>query len=265
VSLEEDIARFLTGGKHGAGVPGVGETLEEIKRSAGSGRKAAKVLGIGETTWRRWYAKGKMPAYRRPLITSTLRMVWLDAARAERLKKGDITITTVGPKSWANRKLTGRNLKFSSDMGNNVIREWVQGNDRGAAKEFVAGIGDEWYRKTFFGTWMQSGASAGAGSGAGSGAGDSTTAGPGSSKNAGDTGNGGTGSGGAGSGGTGIRPGGRAGAGAGGGTGTGTGAQGRPGATGTGAQGSHGASGDEYGYEYAGDDDDYTVGTGGIS
>lgn len=158
MSLGEEIERALTGGRGGRDT--FGAKLAAIREQYPSRRAMAKGTGIPETTLRRWDSQGltsKGQAANAGRLDAAYRAAILNRAIMERWRANGMVIHVAGVPDHnrtINRSVNANQLRLRPGTGDKVVDKFMAGDNAGAAAAFVAGIGDEWYRKFMFGDWL---------------------------------------------------------------------------------------------------------------
>lgn len=166
--LADAIYRSLTGRRSGALRPSFTEALRELidyRAQTGMSRRAmSRMSGIPETTLRRWDG-GARPTERDHdrqygRLLSLYRHISVSPAVEQRWANNQISITIDGfPAKGGSgrtetRVLDAQRLRLSPGTGEDVLERFYAGDDRGAARAFVAGIGDDWYHDVVFAGWL---------------------------------------------------------------------------------------------------------------
>lgn len=158
MSLGEEIERALTGGRGGRDT--FGAKLAAIREQYPSRRAMAKGTGIPETTLRRWDSQGltsKGQAANAGRLDAAYRAAILNRATMERWRADGMVIHVAGVPDHGratNRSVNANQLRLRPGTGDKVVDKFMAGDNAGAARAFIAGIRDEWYRTVMFGEWL---------------------------------------------------------------------------------------------------------------
>jgi hypothetical protein len=162
-SFGEEIFKALTGRDHEpTSAAEMFEQVEDYRTEVGLSRRAfARQSGIPESTLRYWGTKGftsKSDAANLSRLTVAFRGLIaspaaLDAWRNNRMS---INVSNVpGEKGRVeSRSISAGQLGLGATTGESVVAHFLRGDDKGAAHAFVNGIGDGWYRKVMFKSWI---------------------------------------------------------------------------------------------------------------
>lgn len=163
MSFGDEIFRALTGRQHEP--TSFNEILNDVgqfRAEIGMSRRAfARQTGIPESTLRRWEKDGitsKAQEARLPQLNRAYRQLISSPAAIERWRNNGMVIHVRDVPASRGRTqdldLTANRLKLAPGTGNTVVNAFLAGDDAGAAKAFVRGIRDPWYRSVLFGGWM---------------------------------------------------------------------------------------------------------------
>ncbi len=137
--------------------------LIQYRAVAGISRRAqSRQTGIPETTLRRWEGgiDPKAQEARLPQLVSAYRAQIMTPGAAARWRADQFSWTVTGVPTkgrsarTADRDLSASKLKIRPGTGEKIVAAYLAGDDKGAARAFVAGIGDPWYRQVMFGSWV---------------------------------------------------------------------------------------------------------------
>jgi hypothetical protein len=153
--------------------------VQYLRQRGGSGRAAARLAGVNESTLRRW-ARGSTPKQgTAQRIAATVREL---RSRPSRLgDKGVLVTVTSHERKRADRTraISGAQMKLKPGTLERAHNIWVSTGDAdAAARAFVAGIGDPWYRANLGRSLTPRGGSTGAAGGGGASGGGATGGGP---------------------------------------------------------------------------------------
>jgi hypothetical protein len=124
-----------------------GDAVAYLRQLGGSGRGAARLAGVNEKSFRRW-ASGTRP---KPETQQRILSAYRDL-RSKPSKMGDagVMIPVVSEdrkRGSRERDVSGKQLRLQAGTLAAAHQIWVTTGDAdAAARRFVAGIGDEWYR-----------------------------------------------------------------------------------------------------------------------
>lgn len=165
MSFGDEIFRALTGRyQEPTSFGEMFRDLTQYRLEVGMSRRGfAKQYGIPESTLRRWEAgdmgtKGQQA--RMPGLIRAYRGLISSPAAVERWKANGMTIhvdgvpTRGGSSRTKSMDLDAGRLKLRPGTGDAVVKAFLAGDDKGAARAFKAGIGDGWYRGKMFGQWL---------------------------------------------------------------------------------------------------------------
>lgn len=146
-SLGDHIRQALTGGQeHITESVSFREKLQALRAEAGSRRAAAREAGVPESTWRRW-ERGSIP--------KAAGAGHIDrAVRAANISPNAPTDQTLSVRTFdratgRNRSLSAEKLRLSPGTMDRVRDAYLRGDNEAAAREFVNGIREPWYRNYF--------------------------------------------------------------------------------------------------------------------
>lgn len=123
------------------------DNVRYLRQHGGSGRAAARLAGVSESSFRRW-AAGTRP---KPATVAKLAAV-VREIRSRPSKMGDagVMIPVVSRdrrRGSRERDISGAQLQLEPGTLADAHRIWVETGDADkAARRFVSGIGNEWYR-----------------------------------------------------------------------------------------------------------------------
>lgn len=145
MAIEDIIYSAMTGGRTRR-AENLADQVEALKQKHGSVRAAARAAGIPPTSFRRMLQTGRAKE------ANTGKVV--QSVRAERLASDIPTDQSLvikakdrqGGVRGRERKLTAEKLQLRAGTMDKVREAYLRGDDVGAAKALLAGIGNKWYR-----------------------------------------------------------------------------------------------------------------------
>lgn len=173
----DEIYRALTG-RTGGPVESFDDMVREMAQWRGvtgeSRRGMASRIGIPESSLRRFERNASTPpatasgraaheraqAGRLPSIVRAYRAAIADPEAVARWRANGMTlhVTDMTAKGGSARKvdldLNAGRLKMSPNAGDRIVEAYMRGDDTGAARAFMTGIGDPWYKGTLFRGWI---------------------------------------------------------------------------------------------------------------
>lgn len=146
------------------------ESLTYALQHGKSGRGAARLLGVSESTVRRWRGGVTPKPANRSRVEGKVRDL-----RTRPSTMGDagviLHVTSRDRKRGSrDRDISGRQLRLAPGTVAATKETWIRTGDAdAAAKVFLAGIGEEWYRRELSKGFMRSARDAGEGAAGGGG------------------------------------------------------------------------------------------------
>jgi transcriptional regulator with XRE-family HTH domain len=165
VSFADEIHLALTGQmREPEDFPTLVAEMTAYREEIGLSRRGfAKQYGIPESTLRRWERDGvnaDAQQARFPQLVRAYRELTAMPGALQRWRNNDMVITVDGVPvrggsgRTESRELSAAKLRLKPGTGDRVVEAFLKGDDAGAAKAFVKGIGDPWYRQVMFGGWL---------------------------------------------------------------------------------------------------------------
>lgn len=142
MSLEDVVRAALTDGAGSRPAGSLADQVAELKTRYGSGRKAAKATGIPESTLRRVAKTGRAGSANLDKLDQGVRSGRVSGT----LTDANLKISATDRTSGREREITATQLKLKPGTVERMRAAYVAGDDQGAAKALLDGIGDTWYR-----------------------------------------------------------------------------------------------------------------------
>lgn len=155
--LEDVLYRAITGGRSPR-TEDFHQAVGELRRQVPSTAEMARRLGVPRRTVGDWLLKRRTPtAAHRQTVMEALRRHRLRLGRERRLRKGDLVVVVLQryddgraqgqQRIWHHPAQSPYQIDWDPRANGRILDRYLDGDMRGAAEAFIAGIGDPDYQE----------------------------------------------------------------------------------------------------------------------